>query len=102
MALTKEVMNVDKVEANFEQLEIALEAYRQSLKDNEDAPGSTARQYAKDATQVAKLRIKFNKDLETLIKLEVKLPAEARRIVFLRRQAIQGEYASLAHHHLTG
>ncbi len=36
-----------KVENKFEQLEKALESYRQSLKNTEDEPGETARQYAK-------------------------------------------------------
>ena len=92
---------MDKVETIFEILEIALVNYRQSLKDIEDEPRGTAKQYAKDATLHTNLRLSIEQGLNSLEELELQLPLKERESLRQRRLALKQEYDNLVDHPLT-
>ena len=93
---------MDKVETIFKVLEKALVDYRQSLKNIEDAPRGTAKQYANDATLNTNLRLRIDKGLNSLKNLEFQLPLEERESLHQRRLALKQEYDNLVDHPLPG
>lgn len=92
---------MDKVVDILKDLERALEAYRQSLKDTEDKPGDTAKQYAKEAALDTKLKLNIKQGFISLKNMEAGLSPEDRKIVFEKWQALKQEYDGLIQHNLT-
>ena len=92
---------MDEIENIIEELEKVLKAYRQSLKDTEDKPGETAKQYAKEAALDTKLKLNIKQGLNSLKNLEAELSTENRKIVLGKWQALKEEYDGLIRHNLT-
>ena len=91
---------MEEVENILKELEKALEDYRHSLKNTEDKPGATAKQYAKEAALDTKLKLNIKLGLNSLKNLGTGLSAEDRRIVLEKRRALKQEYDSLIQHNL--